>query len=565
MIADLFRRLTAVRGSKDLPASMPSTAAPEAVDASRLIGEGVSYFEDGDLAAAEIAFRNAIERKHDLAEAHFYLGRIHRRRGELEDAADHMVLATAFKPDFADAWFHLGAIDLERGNFVDARKSLDAALRLNPRHVGAHTTYAGVREQQKRFAAAIEHWKAVVEADPGNAHAWCKLSRLTLRETQDDALAMNFARRALELQPGLAEVHSCIAQLLQFQGLCNEAVEECDIALRIEPDAHDAQMVRAFALLSLGKFDEGWQDYEMRKRIYPIYAVRKHPYPEWDGTSLAGKRLLIYCEQGIGDEIMFASCVPDILGAGAKCVLECSRRLAPVFSRSFPAATVVVADQTSTDLAYLDELPQCDFQVAAGSLPRFLRGGREDFPTRSGYLSPEPEAQLRWRTRLDGLGCGLKIGVSWRGGVRQTSQVARSIDLALLLPIFELAGCHCVSLQYGEQEKEITGLRSSHGARLEYWPQALQSFDETAALASAVDLVVSVDTTVAHLAAAMGVPTWVMLPANAEWRYMVAGETMPWYPAMRIFRRQRNADWVRVIEAVCSGIQALAGTRRLSS
>ena len=140
----------------------------------------------------------------------------------------------------------------------------------------------------------------------------------------------------------------------------------------------------------------------MRKRVYPLFAVRKHPYPEWDGSSLAGTRLLVYCEQGLGDEIMFASCVPDVLRAGADCILECSRRLAPIFSRSFPAATVVVADQTSPDLAYLEGLPKCDFQVAAGSLPRFFAGGSMIFPG-----GPATCRRIRMRGRVGVRGCGV--------------------------------------------------------------------------------------------------------------------------------------------------------------
>lgn len=163
------------------------------------------------------------------------------------------------------------------------------------------------------------------------------------------------------------------------------------------------------------------------------------------------------------------------------------------------------------------------------------------------------------------MGNGLKIGLSWRGGVRQTDQASRSIALEMLLPLLRIAGCNFVSLQYGEQEKEVADMRSGHGVTLESWPDALLSYDETAALTSAMDLVLSVDTSIAHLAGAMGVPTWAMLPANAEWRYRISGANMPWYPGMRIFRRQRGTDWVPAIEEVAKELRALLRAKELSS
>jgi hypothetical protein len=317
-------------------------------------------------------------------------------------------------------------------------------------------------------------------------------------------------------------------------------------------------MIRALALLSTGEFEAGWRDYEERKRVYPVYAMRKLPYPEWDGASLAGKRLLIYHEQGLGDEIMFASCFRDALRSGAQCLIECSPRLEAIFSRSFPAASIVVADQTSPDLSHLAALPACDFQIAAGSLPRFFRRCATDFPGAGAYLFADPDSIARWRARIQTLGAGLNIGLSWRGGAVHTNQANRSIRLDAMLPVLSTPGCNFICLQYGPHTDDLANLGSQHGVTVHCWADALASIDETAALVGALDLVISVDTSVAHLAAALGKPTWVMVPSSAEWRYMTTGPGMPWYPSMRIFRRQFDAGWVPTVEQVAA---ELAGWR----
>ena len=556
MKGGLVRWLGGWMRGKKAQASAPAPAAPP-VDAQTLqaLDRAAVHYQVGEHDRAEAECMRALESRPDLAGAHFYLGMIRRKRGEPDDAADHLLMAATFSPEFTEAWFQLGVLELGRRNFADARRYLDTVLRLEPRHVGAHATYADVRERQKRFAAAIGHWKAVAEADPANAFAYCKLCRLTLRESQDGVVAMDYAARALALQPRLAEAHSCHAQVLLFQGRVQEAIEACEVSLQLDPDASYTRMIRALALLSVGEFAAGWRDYEARKGVYPLYAVRKLPFAEWDGAPLAGRRLLIYQEQGLGDEIMFASCFPDALRSGADCVIECSPRLETLFARSFPAARVISAMQNSPDVGHLDALPPCDFQVAAGSLPRFFRNSAADFAGRSAFLCADAAAVVQWRERFRSVGPGLNIGIAWRGGVRQTNQAGRSLPLAALLPLLAMPGCNFVSLQHGEQDEELALLQAAHGVHIRRWPVTDASIDDTAAMVSALDLVVSVTTTVAHLAAALGCPTWVLVPYNPEWRYQTTGSRMPWYPDMRLFRRRAGADWDVTIREVASAFE----------
>ena len=191
-------------------------------------------------------------------------------------------------------------------------------------------------------------------------------------------------------------------------------------------------------------------------------------------------------------------------------------------------------------------------QSAAGSLPRFLRHDWKDFPRHSGYLLAEQSRVTYWRSRLGQLGPGLKVGLAWTGGSMKTRRRLRSVTAADLIPLLKVAGAHFVSLQYRDSSEEISLLRDSHGLTVHHWQEAIDDYDETAALVSALDLVISVQTAVVHLTGALGRPAWVLVPSSPEWRYLQSGETMPWYPSVRLFRQERADDWQAVIGRVAA-------------
>ena len=249
-----------------------------------------------------------------------------------------------------------------------------------------------------------------------------------------------------------------------------------------------------------------------------------------------------------------------------QCVIECSTKLAPLFRRSFQKATIVVGDQTNPDLSYLQSQPAIDCQVAAGSLPGIYRRELRDFPQEVGYLRADAAAIQRWKERLAGTGVDdrLHIGLSWRGGVQSTNQTGRSVPVEAIKSLLALRRFDFVSLQYGAQAADLALLNAGSAAGVLDWPEAHTVFDETAALVAALDLVITVDTTIAHLAGALGKPTWVMVPHNPEWRYLCEGRTMPWYPTMRLFRRRRGRDWADTIAEIAHALetwQAAAGER----
>jgi hypothetical protein len=262
--------------------------------------------------------------------------------------------------------------------------------------------------------------------------------------------------------------------------------------------------------------------------------------------------LLVYAEQGVGDEIMFASCLSQLISDAASVTIECDQRLATLFARSFTSATVHGRTRDA-DLEWLQLLPAHDAQIAIGSLPQLLRKSADEFQPDAGYLVPDRERVEKWRRRLTVAGDAWTIGLSWRGGTRKTRGTLRSLELTDFLPLAMSGQRRFVCLQRGDCSAEIEMLRAA-GMNIDYWPEVLDDLEETAALIAALDLVISVDNTMVHLAGAMGKACWTLLTHVPDWRYGVAGGTMPWYPSLRLFRQSSDRTWPPVVSAVVAAL-----------
>jgi hypothetical protein len=306
----------------------------------------------------------------------------------------------------------------------------------------------------------------------------------------------------------------------------------------------EVQISRAFTRLRNLDFAAGWEDYEARWQ----QADNARPFtsPQWDGLDCHGKTLLIFGEQGLGDEIMFVSCLPDVLARCDSVIIECDSRLGALFSRSFPTARV----QRRKDLhdqSWLRNAGHIDLQCASGSLPRFFRRSAAEFPVHSGYLRADVEKVERWKKQLSTLPGTIKVGLSWRGGTNKSLGNLRSLKLAQLAPLLTLKNVTFVNLQYGDVRGECEAVAAELGRPIVQFPEAIADYDETAALVTALDLVISVQTAVVHLAGALGREAWVMLPFSPEWRYARSGDRMVWYPSVRLFRQPQPKDWGSVM------------------
>lgn len=451
-------------------------------------------------------------------------------------------------PDNLDLAYQLGVIYGRTNHLQAASAMLERVVRTRPHSIDVLNALANVAWLQCRWQDAERLFRRALEIQPGAVALWANLG-LCLHDAAKLDRASQALQRALEIDPRHLDalLNSATVSFDLGQFAAGEALLQK--ALQIDPDFAEAHVLLAQLRLQRGDFGAGWPEYEWRFRCADAQPRRDDALASWDGSADVRRNLVIYAEQGLGDQILFTSCLPDAIARTGHCAIECDPRLVGLFARSFPQATFFPHNSKSRKgWAGLGARPDC--QAHLGSLPALFRKQWADFPRHEGYLKPDPARVAFWRERLAALGPGLKIGISWRGGVPRTRHALRSIPLREWLPLLKLKGHNFVSLQYGDCCDEIAELASRSGIGLPHWQEALANYSETAALVGALDLVISVCTSVAHLAGAIGKRAWVLVPVCPEWRYLSAGDRMPWYPAVQLFRQHTLGDWQPVVAAL---------------
>jgi len=572
---------------KSLIKSLFSRAAsPDAAEHSsaNLLAEAAALLAAGQWDVAERKLRSVVAAEPRNAEAHLQLGMLLGHCDKLDEARLHLTVAIAENPRSPDAHNALGNIHLLKGELDSAERCYAAALKLNP---GSAPTYLNLGLlAQSRFdhAAALAHFekaRQLAPAMPGllkivivekvelgqAAGAEALLRNLDVQDgrgaeyqyclgyvllhLQQPHAAVDYLERAKTAAPRDPEVLLQLGIALRETGEVDQAIAYFDRALAEDPGLNLAQWHKSLACLTVHDFSRGWQHYDLRlqSRDRP---QRADTYPQWDARPAPAARVLVFGEQGPGDEIMFAACLPQLIASVDKCVVECSPKLVRLFSRSFPGAEVRAA---ATEVPAGGE-DRFDAQIALGSLPKVWRRSGADFPEHCGYLRADVAKAAAWRQRLDGLGKGLKVGISWRGGTDKTRAYMRSIPLQQWGAILQVPGVHFIDLQYTDCGDEVTAAASAHGVTIHRWQEPREDLDEAAALVESLDLVISVCTTLIHLGGALGKPVWVLTPYSPEWRYGIRGERMPWYPSVRLFRQPGFGVWEPVMQGVAKSLRA---------
>jgi hypothetical protein len=433
----------------------------------------------------------------------------HHRAGRLSEAEQIYRQALEVQPDNADCMHLLGMVAFQSARNADAAELISKAISIHKTAASYHSNLGNVFQADGRL---------------------------------DDAEACY--RTALDLKPGQAEVYLNLGHVLKAQGRVDSALTCYRQCLFLKPELAEARVAESTALLLKGEFAAGWENFESRWNTQDYDTpLRAHPQPIWRGEPLPG-RLLIWGEQGVGDEIMFAGLVPDVVRAGHRCVLDCDPRLKPLFARSFPGVEVISGYDAVRD-AELDIAAH----LSGGSLPGLFRSSAESF---AGATSPYLDADAMKRERFhSGYDDGRPlVGLAWYTRNRKSGRI-RSIDLTLFAPLFTVRDIKWVSLQYGDHDK-LRGEAEAAGAPLLIEPEVDQfsDIDSFAAQVCAMDLVITIDNSTAHLAAALGVPTWLLLPFAPDWRWLLAGDSSPWYPSIRLFRQPAIGDWRSVLQRV---------------
>ncbi|WP_165396874.1 tetratricopeptide repeat protein [Sphaerotilus mobilis] len=524
---------------------------------------------------AETHFRAALAAKPEHARAQEGLGLTLLKKRRLDDAFLHLEMAHKLDPMNAEILVHWGLVELEMGNFELASRRFGHAIERSPGNPHAWLNLGLASFKLGQFANSVTQLEQAVTLSPDHALAWSNLA-LARRQADDVQGSLDAARRAIELRPsqgrfwviqgdlqadagdfaasdrsfeqarvlspGSAETEIGLGKLRMSQGRPAEAEAAFRLALSREPTNADAGGGLGQLLLQQGRWAEGWTHYEARRRTIPG-PVRSVPVPDWDGQTRAGERLLVHAEQGLGDIILFGTCLPDLIAAGVDVIVDLPARLAPLFQRSFPAVTICPDDGRHNGDTWLARLPPFDRHVPMGTLPRWLRASDPQFPTEStGYLRADPIAVQRWREQLAHLPRPI-IGLSWRGGLLSTAGRQRSLDLVEMIEGLKHTGASFVCLQYGNVADERAHAEAVTGIRVHPGISGYGDLDDMAALSCAVDTVLTVCSTQAHLCGALGLDATVLVPVNPSWRYGAESPRMVWYPSLTLIRQTEAGNW----------------------
>jgi hypothetical protein len=491
----------------------------------------------------------------DLAE-----GQARAAQGDMAGAAAAFERALAAEPGGFEATIALAEILIAMQRLDAAEPRARAAHSLRPADPRAIRALAALLERQARYDEGLAFAESVVAAHPELGQGWLSrgdfLANLGRRE---EAIAAYQA--ALRHGDVAFDALMRIGMAYGALGRIEPALQAFGLAIELNPDAAQPRYQRGLLRLANHDFAAGWDDYEWRWRSPRFVAGSRGHVPAAMAPQLAtaltegdleGRRVLLVGEQGVGDEIMFASIIPDLARTAASVVCVCDPRLVGLFAHSFGTVSFVAPANARIDSASIDVV------VALGSLGATFRRRVQDFPG-APYLQPRREVAERWLARLGPRTRRRRIGLSWRGGTPTTHGQARSLTLEALAPILNLPDCEFVSLQYGDAAGEVdaANTRLAHPIR-RFEPQEIDDFEELAGLIVGLDAVVSVQTAAVHLSGALGRTTLVMTPHIPTWRYGVRGETMPWYRSVRLFRQATPQAWPPVIAAVADALQALA-------
>jgi tetratricopeptide (TPR) repeat protein len=514
------------------------------------LGEAFVYADrcrgEGRLMEAEAACRQILQAKPDSPEATHLLGVIAHQNGKLADAIEHVRRAVKLAPQVALYHANLGEMLRLAGRPKLAAEQARRALEIEPDMPMALSNLGVAFYELKNYEEAARAQRKAIAAKPDFAEAHSNLGNaLHALKRFDEAIAAY--RRALELKPNYADAWANLGTTLHHSGDFNEGMIALRRAIALAPNHANAHSGLGILLLMRGDFGEGWDEYEWRLRS----SERKGPrVPEkpWQGESLAGKHIYVQAEQGFGDTLQFVRYIPALAARARKVTVRVHQQLVTLLSESLPGVTVL------GDRGDPEPYP-CDAVLL--SLPRLFKTRLETTPAQVPYLHAPADTVRRWRRRLSTMS-GLKVGLVWAGNPEHVNDHRRSLDPALLAPVLATPGVSFASLQVGPRAADLKKLKSPAPA-IEDLAPAFSDFQESAAAVTALDLLITVDTSAAHLAGAVGKPVWLLLPAVTDWRWMLHREDNPWYPTMRLFRPKNGAPWGDVIARVAQELTAVAG------
>jgi len=505
---------------------------------------GLLYEEEGDTDNALKSYQTAVEIKPDYADALHNIAIIYLTAGDFETACENAKKALTAVPTFAQAYNTLAYCRQQLGHLRDAAVLYQKAVELKPDYAEAYNHLGVLLTDQSNYIEAVDAFQKAIAIDPQYTELYNNMAIAKKGLCAFDEAIENY-RKVTEMDPSFYEAFNNLGNSLRDQGKPAEAIENYTRAIEINPNYSDAYWNRSLAMLLNGDLAEGFRQYQWRRE--PSLGILTYPHkydkPRWDGRPINGKTLLIHYEQGFGDNIQFIRYLPKLKEIGATVLFEARKPMLDLL-KDFPGIDRLIEANPHGSVT-----EDFDFYAALMDLPAIFQTTLETIPAEVPYLFADKDKSEKLKSKIDT--DDYKVGIVWSGKPTHGDDANRSCKLNNFAPLTKIDGVKLFSLQKGDAEKQIF----QFSIEIENLASHLESFADTAAAIENLDLVISVDTAVLHLAAAMGKPTWGLIQYSPDWRWLLDRSDSPWYPTVRLFRQKKYADWKEVFEEVAEQLK----------
>jgi tetratricopeptide (TPR) repeat protein len=520
--------------------------------ATRILQEGLKFQFVGEMEKA-IALYRAVLALQISAEANYYLGMIYHGQGRLEEAVAAYRDAIFAKIDYADAYANLATVMKDLGKQNESLIFYRQALAYAPLTAQTHSNLGVLYNEMKLPAEALTQFRRAVVISPEYEWSYLNMASALLESCMAEQ-SVQVCQRALTLRQDLPIAQFNRGASLKALNRLDEAVACFREAIRVQPEFAEAHFGLAQTLLMRGDYEEGWREYDWRWALAEYNWLRnihgEFSQPRWRGETIAGKTILIYAEQGMGDAIQHVRYIPRVLALGAKVVLSVHPPLIPLFA-SLQDVAVVGLDQVP--------LPAFDWHCPLLGLPEIFAIRLDTVPADVPYLAADPDKVKHWKRRIAGK--GLKVGIIWAGNPTQRGDRWRSPRLAAMAPLFDVPGVTFVALQKGAGREDLA--QNPLPPSVVDLGDDIADFADTAAIMEGLDLVITSCTAPLHLAGALGVPTWAVIPFSPHFLWLLGRSDSPWYPSLTLYRQDcPGSDWTAPVERMASDLAALTMQRK---
>jgi tetratricopeptide (TPR) repeat protein len=508
----------------------------------------LKFHRSGDLLQAEHILKKILRKNHNNVNALYNLGALYAQIGNYDLAITYIEKSIRVEPDNANAYYILGKAFQAKGELDKAITCYRRVIKLNPFFLHAYYYLGEAFQDKGEIDEAVMYYKKELELNPDHADTYNNMGIILHSKGKIDE-AIRYYEKALMLNPCSENVYNNFAIALKDSGVLDKAIYCYQKALELNSAQAVIHYGLSMTLLLDGNFKEGWKEYEWRWKTKDFFQyARNFTKPLWDGSDIAGRTILLHDEQGSGDTIQFIRYASLIAQRDANVVVECHRALVSLLKSVDGIQQVIVRGE---------ELPEFDLYCPLLSLPLMFNTTLESIPAKVPYIVVDPLLVQKWKDKLRYDNSKFKVGLVWAGKPEHKNDRNRSCHLEVFSPLAELGDISFYSLQKGwaaEEAKNPPG-----GMKLIDYTEEISDFSDTSGLIMNLDLIVSVDTSVVHLAGALGKPVWTLLPFAPDWRWLLIREDCPWYPTMRLFRQHSPGDWESVIANVKDELLKLLG------